>query len=446
MAYVYSLPSSESFRGAGMRGYTFGPLRHDSDVYYIVVEEGHDTFQISDEITRIYYVLSGEGYFTIEDQKYAVSPGMLVEVPPKVEYSYSGKMTLIGFSTPRWFRGNDNATRWNPDVSMREFPDLTSARDWSSRFARLRLFGKSPARAYLRINHFLWKLLSVSVTNLRPVHKYGTFLHRLALLQGHREQAVNTFFLRNRPQLEMIRRLVSRRGAGETLRVAILGCSSGPEAYSVAWAIKSARPDLVLTVDAVDICREAVDIAKSGEYTMQPSKVTDAEMFERLTADEMNELFERNNGLLKIRSWLKDGIRWRVGDVREPEMIDLLGGQDIVIANNFLCHMSPPEAERSLRNIARLLQPQGYLIVSGIDLDVRTKVASDLRWNSVQDLIKEIHDGDHCLRRHWPCSYVGLEPLDTERKDWTVRYASVFQVTSDANENVAICNKYSPAT
>jgi SAM-dependent methyltransferase len=273
------------------------------------------------------------------------------------------------------------------------------------------------------------------------VHKYGAFLHRLALLQGHREQAVNTFFLRNRPQLEVIRRLVSRKGAGETLRVAILGCSTGPEAYSVAWAIKSARPDLALTVDAVDICREAVDIAKSGEYSMQPSKVTDAEMFERLTDDEMNELFERDNGLFKIKSWLKEGIRWRVGDVREPEMIDLLGGQDIVIANNFLCHMSPPEAERSLRNIARLLLPQGYLIVSGIDLDVRTKVASDLRWNSVQDQIKEIHDGDQCLRRHWPCSYVGLEPLDTERKDWTVRYASVFQVTSNASENVLICNK-----
>jgi chemotaxis methyl-accepting protein methylase/mannose-6-phosphate isomerase-like protein (cupin superfamily) len=441
MTYVYSLPSSESFRGAGMRGYTFGPLRHDSDVYYIVVEEGHDTFQISDKITRIYYVLSGEGYFTIDDHKYAVSPGMLVEVPPKLEYSYSGKMTLIGFSAPRWFRGNDKATRWNPDVDTRKLPDSKSTSDWASRFARLKLFGKSPARAYLRMNRFLWKLVPESVANLRPVHQYGTFLHRLALLQGHREQALNTFFLRNRPQLEVIRRLVSQKGAGEPLRVAILGCSSGPEAYSVAWTIKSARPDLELNVDAVDICREAVDIAKSGEYAMQPTNVTDAEMFERLTSDETNELFERTNGLFKIKGSLKDCIEWRVGDAREPHMMDLLGRQDIVIANNFLCHMSPPEAERCLHNIARLLQPQGYLIVSGIDLDVRTKVARDLRWNPVQDLIKEIHDGDQCLRRHWPCSYVGLEPLDSEREDWTVRYASVFQVTSNAAENVLVCDK-----
>ena len=441
MDYIYSLPASESFSGAGMRGFTFGPLRHDADVYYIVVEQGHDTFQISSKITRIYYVLSGEGYFTIDAHKYAVSPGMLVEVPPTVDYSYSGKMTLIGFCTPRWFRGNDTATRWNPDVSTVEFPDSMPARDWSSRFARLRFFGKSPVRAYLRINRALWNLLPASVTTLRPIHKYGTFLHRLALQQGHREQALNTFFLRNRPQLEVIGRLANRKGAAESLRVAILGCSSGPEAYSVAWAIKSARPDLALTLKAVDISREAVDIAKSGEYSTQPSKVTDAEMFERLTADEMNELFERNNGLFRVKTWLKDGIQWRVGDAREPGMVDLLGPQDIVIANNFLCHMSPPEAERCLRNIARFIKPQGHLIVSGIDLDVRTKVARDLGWTSVQDLIKEIHDGDQCLRRHWPCSYVGLEPLDTEREDWTVRYASVFQVTANASENVSLCDK-----
>ena len=50
---------------------------------------------VSRKITRIYYILSGNGYFTIADRQYDVSPGMLVEVPPKVEYCYSGKMTLI---------------------------------------------------------------------------------------------------------------------------------------------------------------------------------------------------------------------------------------------------------------------------------------------------------------------------------------------------------------
>ena len=51
-------------------------------------------------------------------------------------------------------------------------------------------------------------------------------------------------------------------------------------------------------------------------------------------------------------------------------------------------------AERCLRNIARLVSPHGYLFVSGIDLDIRTKVAADLGWNPLQELLEQIHEGD----------------------------------------------------
>ena len=47
------------------------------------------------------------------------------------------------------------------------------------------------------------------------------------------------------------------------------------------------------------------------------------------------------------------------------------------MANNFLCHMDASVAVRCLRNIARFVRPDGYLFVSGIDLDIRTKVADD---------------------------------------------------------------------
>ena len=66
-----------------------------------IVEGGHDTFMISKKITRTYYILSGEGYFTIDGRRYDVSSGMVVEIPPKVEQSYSGRMRLIAFCTPR---------------------------------------------------------------------------------------------------------------------------------------------------------------------------------------------------------------------------------------------------------------------------------------------------------------------------------------------------------
>ena len=109
-----------------------------------------------------------------------------------------------------------------------------------------------------------------------------------------------------------------------------------------------------------------------------------------------------------------------------------LGLQDIVVANRFLCQMHPDEAEACLRNLARLAKGGGYLFVSGVDLGVRSKVARELGWRPVTDLIMEIHEGDAPLRRDWPLEYWGLEPFDLGRGDWKHRYASVFQLPERA--------------
>jgi SAM-dependent methyltransferase/mannose-6-phosphate isomerase-like protein (cupin superfamily) len=428
MQHIYSRPTSSSFDGKGLVGYTFGPLNQkDLEIYAIEVEKGHDTFIISKRIARTYYVLCGSGYFTIADRKYDVSPGMLVEVPPKVEYSYSGKMKLIAISRPRWFRGNDTHTKWNPDVVRADYPCATDGGSRLTRLVRLRIFRKSIG-AYLRLNQLLWNKLPVPFTAFRPIRSYGNFLNTLARINGRRAQAFSTFFLRNRPQLELIRRLVERRTRADTVRVAVLGCSTGAEVYSVAWTIRAARPDLKLIFYAVDISKQVVDVGRCGEYRLVAPQVTNADIFERMTEAEVEELFERDGNVVTIKSWIKEGINWHVGDVGESETLDALGPQDIVVANNFLCHMETPVAERCLRNIARLVSPQGHLLVSGVDLDIRTKVAADLGWHPLHELLEEIHEGDPCMNALWPCHYGALEPLNKTRKDWRLRYASAFQL------------------
>jgi SAM-dependent methyltransferase len=139
-------------------------------------------------------------------------------------------------------------------------------------------------------------------------------------------------------------------------------------------------------------------------------------------------LFDRDGDILTVKPWIREGIQWRVGDAGDAEIVDAFGPQDIVVANNFLCHMDPPDAERCLRNISRFVSPGGHLLVGGIDLDVRTKIARDLGWEPVQELLEEIHDGDTYLRRYWPSLYAGLEPLNKRRKDWRIRYAAAFNI------------------
>jgi chemotaxis methyl-accepting protein methylase len=441
MPYIYSLPTSTSFDGKGLFGYTFGPLKQtDLEIYYIEVEKGHDTCMISKKITRTYYVLCGSGYFTIADRRYDVSPGMLVEVPPKVEYSYSGKMKLIAFSKPRWFIGNDTHTKWNPDVVRGDFPPAADSgswlkrlvRFWLKRVVRLKIFGKSPINAYLRLNRGLWNNLPARFIALGPIRSYGKFLHRLVRTQSVRGQLCHTFFLRNRCALELIRRLLERRPNAEPLRVAVLGCSTGAEAYSVAWRIRSARPDLKLVLQAVDISQKAVEVARDGIYSPVASQITGTNMFDGMTQGEIEELFDCDGDVVAVKSWIRQGIRWHVGDVARAEIFDTLGPQDIVVANNFLCHMDGPAAEACLRNIARLISPTGYVFVSGIDLDIRTRVAEDLGWNPVQELLEEIHDGDPRMQVCWPWNYSALEPLNKRRPDWRRRYAAAFQVVAAA--------------
>jgi hypothetical protein len=56
-----------------------------------------------------------------------------------------------------------------------------------------------------------------------------------------------------------------------------------------------------------------------------------------------------------------------------------------------------------------------------MDLDVRAKVARDLRWRPVPEL-KEIHEGDPSVRGDWPCAGWGLVPLNTKRDNSQMRY------------------------
>jgi SAM-dependent methyltransferase len=292
------------------------------------------------------------------------------------------------------------------------------------------LFGKSPVRAYLRLNQRLWSHLPASLAASPPVRRYGALVHRLVAARARRSQYFGTFFFRNRPQLALMRRLADRKPAGSRLELAFLGCSSGAELYSVIWTIRSARPDLTVISQAVDISPEILAQAQRGVYSRTTSGLVGQPIFARITASEIAAMFDagRDARELRIKPWLKERVGWRLEDATSPRLVEALGRQDMVVANNFLCHMEPAPAERCLRNIVRLVRPGGYLFVSGVDLDVRARVAMDLGWTPVRESIEEIHDGDPSVRDDWPCHYWGLEPFDRNRPDRDLRYATAFQV------------------
>jgi chemotaxis methyl-accepting protein methylase len=328
-------------------------------------------------------------------------------------------------------------------VSAR-MPQTALARMSQSRFLR-----KYLGRPYVRINTWIWNHLPASWASWRPVRAYGVHLHSLLQLQATRWQSVGTYFFRNRPELELLIRLLDQKPQGSILDVTVLACSKGAEVYSISYAIRCARTDLQVSLRALDISKDILDFAEAGVYSLRSydgseapspgsralggdvatntSRDQPSSIFERMSCGEMEAMFDREEDQVKVKPRFREGITWHLGDAGDPGLVGALGLQDIVVANRFLCHMHPEEAEECLRNLARLVKPGGYLFVSGVDLGVRSKVARELGWRPVTELISEIHEGDPSLRRDWPLQYWGLEPFDQGRIDWKIRYASVFQ-------------------
>jgi SAM-dependent methyltransferase len=292
-----------------------------------------------------------------------------------------------------------------------------------------KVVGKLLVGAFFRPNQKLWSTFPHTVTKLRPLRAYGSWLHALARMRPVRMSYFYTSFFRNKPLLELARRLCDQHDNGSRITITVLGCSIGAEVYSLLWTIRSKRPDLKIVVNAMDLAKEAVEFARDGIYPPGCSKFTDAPMFASMTKEERQGLFDDDGHQLTIKPWLKENITWQVGDASDPELVNRVGQQDMVFANNLLCHMYPLDAEKSLRNIIKLVNPGGYLFVSGIDLDVRTKVVRALRLEPVIDLIEDIHNGDVTLITDWPFKYWGLEPFSMRRHDWRIRYSSVFRVS-----------------
>jgi len=75
----------------------------------------------------------------------------------------------------------------------------------------------------------------------------------------------------------------------------------------------------------------------------------------------------------------------------------------------------------------RVVKRRGCLFSTGIDLAVRAKVASDLRWRPVR-ADRGNSRGGHQYERDWPCAWMGVEPLKTKREDWPMWHAAVFRL------------------
>jgi quercetin dioxygenase-like cupin family protein len=114
--FVRDVPSTPSFSQQGFCGRTFLLASRALEVSLIDSITGHDNYIRAHGITHLYYILEGELTFEADGEKFTAKTGQLVEIPPQVEFVYTGKAKLLLILSPPFRPDAIEETRPNPGV------------------------------------------------------------------------------------------------------------------------------------------------------------------------------------------------------------------------------------------------------------------------------------------------------------------------------------------
>ena len=271
-----------------------------------------------------------------------------------------------------------------------------------------------------RAVEIFWNSLPQPVRSWKPTRALGRRIHQRACRIQARGGACYTRFFRNLPQLELIRDLALEMSDRVPVKIASIGCSTGAELYSALWLIRRARPAPTIQALGIDMSEECVQAASRGVYPFRVVEVAG------MSETSYERLMTKEGKTLVVQDWVKEAVTWAVDDACSPDLAARFGPQDVVLANNFLFAMPPERAEACLRNLTRIVAPNGYLVVSGVDLDLRSRILGELGFLPVTARCEEIHTAED-VHTAWPLRFWGLEPIDRTRQDWPARYATVFR-------------------
>jgi chemotaxis protein methyltransferase CheR len=210
----------------------------------------------------------------------------------------------------------------------------------------------------------------------------------------------------------------------EALKVTVMGCSTGAEAYSIASILRKRHPDLTFTVYAYDIDKGCIDKAKSARYTQE--EVLNNKI---ITSDFINDTFDKVDGYYVIKSDIRKHVHFDVADALNPNLREQIGTSDIIYAQQLFIHMKHKQAVKGFKNICRLLNPRAALFIAGMELDMLVNLTRGNNLIPCEYKVQEIHNEIGITEGGWPYVYWGLEPFMTFRKDWQRRYSTIFLKT-----------------
>jgi len=172
-----------------------------------------------------------------------------------------------------------------------------------------------------------------------------------------------TSFFRNPEAFEMLKgkvfpRLTQERSRHEAMRIWVLGCSTGEEAYSIAIAFaefaEASGRQIPLQLFATDLNGVGIEKARAGIY----SKTVTQEV----SPERLRRFFVEMDGNYRITKSIRDTCVFaRHNVLSEPPFSRI----DLISCRNMLIYLEPSLQQRVLSILHYALQPKGFLWLGG---------------------------------------------------------------------------------
>ncbi len=156
--------------------------------------------------------------------------------------------------------------------------------------------------------------------------------------------------------------LIKSRASARKVRLWSAASSSGQEAYSLAITLQeSLPPGWSYEIVGSDISTEMVRRAEEAEYSQ-------VEVNRGLPAGQLVQYFERAGVHWRITPALRRNVSFRQMNLTAP--LPAMPPFDVVFLRNVLIYFDVATKKTVLRNVARLLRPDGWLFLGAAETTI----------------------------------------------------------------------------
>jgi SAM-dependent methyltransferase len=260
------------------------------------------------------------------------------------------------------------------------------------------------------------------VFDLAPMRLVGRRIYATRRTRQIPAQSTATKFFRNLDQFAAFAGPLRPLVETGRMRVLVVGCSMGCEAFTLAGFLVNRFPGLDVQIQANDISQEALAVAKAGIYGREHGLGSGVG---GLVGDLEDVMFNRDGDTWRVVKELRTRVSFDYADALSPEFSQF-NGFDVVLGQNFMIHMDARQEAQAFANLVGAARAGGALFLGGMDLDRRPSLVESHQLQPLDWNVAAIHDGDEMRRSAWPWAYWSLEPLNWGSPDFLARYATIF--------------------